>query len=95
MAVDIILGSGNAWLIIGLLLCILELSAGNLIFFLPMGVSALVIGLILKLQESNYIITLISDWVFSATYWAILALILSIVLNKVIQSKETDDVNRY
>ena len=79
MAVDIILGSGNAWLIIGLLLCILELSAGNLIFFLPMGVSALVIGLILKLQESNYIITLISDWVFSATYWAILALILSIV----------------
>jgi len=95
MAVDIILGSGNAWLIIGLLLCILELSAGNLIFFLPMGVSALVIGLILKLQESNYIITLISDWVFSATYWAILALILSIVLNKVIQAKETDDVNRY
>lgn len=95
MAVDIILGSGNAWLIIGLLLCILELSAGNLIFFLPMGVSALVIGLILKLQESDYIITLISDWVFSATYWAILALILSIVLNKVIQAKETDDVNRY
>ncbi|MDB3951285.1 hypothetical protein N9403_06610 [Gammaproteobacteria bacterium] len=95
MAVDIILGSGNAWLIIGLLLCILELSAGNLIFFLPMGVSALVIGLILKLQESGYILTLISDWVFSATYWAILALILSIVLNKVIQAKETDDVNRY
>ena len=95
MAVDIILSSGNAWLIIGLLLCILELSAGNLIFFLPMGVSALLIGLILKLQESGYILTLISDWVFAATFWAILALILSIVLNKVIQTEETDDVNRY
>ena len=39
MMLDILLYSGNIWLIIGLLLAILELTNGTLIFFLPTGAS--------------------------------------------------------
>ncbi len=88
--------SGNAWLIIGLVLCILELSNGSLIFFLPMGISGLLVGFMLKLQESGSLPVLISDWFWVATVWAILALVLSLVLNKVMKRKDdTSDINQY
>ena len=51
--VEEFLFSGNAWLIIGLILAIIELSNGTLIVFLPMGVSGLLTGLLLKLQENG------------------------------------------
>ena len=50
---EVLLYTGNIWLIIGLGLAILELTNGTLIFFLPMGVSGLITGLFLKLQENN------------------------------------------
>ena len=53
MMLDILLYSGNVWLIIGLLLAILELTNGTLIFFLPTGASGLLTGLVLKMQESG------------------------------------------
>ena len=53
MMIDILLYSGNIWLIIGLVLAILELTNGSLIFFLPTGASGLITGLILKLQENE------------------------------------------
>ena len=46
---EVLLYTGNIWLIIGLGLAILELTNGTLIFFLPMGVSGLITGLFLKL----------------------------------------------
>ncbi len=60
-----------------------------------MGVSALLIGLIFKLQESALILSLISNWVMAATYWALLALLLSLALNKFVKVKKTDDINKY
>ena len=96
MSLDLILYSGNAWLIIGLVLCILELSDGRLVFFLPMGVSGLLIGLILKLQESETTMIFLTDWAWTSTFWAFIALILSLILNKVIKvSDNNSDINKY
>lgn len=97
MLTEFILFSGNAWLIIGLVLCILELSNGSLIFFLPMGISGLLVGLLLKLQESGNLSVLISDWTWVATVWALLALALSLLLNRLMKRRKDDtaDINQY
>ena len=93
---DILLYSGNIWLMIGLLLAILELTNGTLIFFLPTGVSGLLTGLILKLQESGSLQILVDSWSGALTIWAILSLILSLALNFIVRRKETsEDINDY
>ncbi len=96
MMLDILLYSGNIWLMIGLLLAILELTNGTLIFFLPTGVSGLLTGLILKLQESESLPILVDSWSGALTLWAILSLILSLALNFIVKRKETsEDINDY
>ena len=62
MMLDILLYSGNVWLIIGLLLAILELTNGTLIFFLPTGASGLLTGLVLKMQEKYALNVLLSKF---------------------------------
>ena len=62
MMLDILLYSGNIWLMIGLLLAILELTNGTLIFFLPTGASGLLTGLVLKMQESGSLPILLDSW---------------------------------
>ena len=79
--IESFLFSGNIWLIIGLALAIIELTSGTLIFFLPMGLSGLLTGMLLKLQESESISYLISDWTSALIFWAVLSLILSLMLN--------------
>ena len=79
--IESFLFSGNIWLIIGLALAIIELTSGTLIFFLPMGLSGLLTGMLLKLQESESISHLISDWTSALIFWAVLSLILSLMLN--------------
>lgn len=91
-----LLYSGNIWLIIGLTLAILELANGTLIFFLPMGVSGLLTGLVLKLQESETLSIFLSDWASSLTFWAVLSLVLSLLLNFVVVKKDNSkDINQY
>ena len=75
--IESFLFSGNIWLIIGLALAIIELTSGTLIFFLPMGLSGLLTGMLLKLQENESISHLISDWTSALIFWAVLSLILS------------------
>ena len=77
--IESFLFSGNIWLIIGLALAIIELTSGTLIFFLPMGLSGLLTGMLLKLQESESISHLISDWTSALIFWAVLSLILSLI----------------
>tara|TARA_B100000035_G_scaffold310249_1_gene317744 strand:- start:61 stop:360 length:300 start_codon:yes stop_codon:yes gene_type:complete len=92
---ELLLFNGNTWLVIGLVLCILELSSGNLVFFLPMGVSGLLVGIFLKVQES-YSFSFIDDWAWAATIWAILALALSLILNKIMKPDDNNkDINQY
>ena len=94
MMLDILLYSGNVWLIIGLLLAILELTNGTLIFFLPTGASGT--GLVLKMQESGSLPILLDSWSGALTLWAILSFILSLGLNFIVKRKETsDDINDY
>ena len=96
MMLDILLYSGNVWLMIGLLLAILELTNGTLIFFLPTGASGLLTGLVLKLQESGSLPILLDSWSGALALWAILSFILSLALNFIVKRKETsDDINDY
>ena len=94
--VEEFLFSGNAWLIIGLILAIIELSNGTLIFFLPMGVSGLLTGLLLKLQENGTLSNLIESWSSALIFWAVVSLGLSLLLNFIVKKKQvTKDVNDY
>ena len=96
MMLDILLYSGNVWLMIGLLLAILELTNGTLIFFLPTGASGLLTGLVLKLQESGSLPILLDSWSGALTLWAILSLILSLAVNfNGKRKKNYDDINDY
>ena len=94
--VEEFLFSGNAWLIIGLILAIIELSNGTLIVFLPMGVSGLLTGLLLKLQENGTLSNLIDSWSSALIFWAVVSLALSFLLNFIVKKKQvTKDVNDY
>ena len=44
------------WLIASVVLVILEIFIGSLVFFLPLGISSLIVGLILKFQSSTGVI---------------------------------------
>jgi membrane protein implicated in regulation of membrane protease activity len=96
LMLEVLLYTGNIWLIIGLTLAILELTIGTLIFFLPMGVSGLITGLFLKLQENNVLSVFLDNWALTLTFWAILSLILSLLLNFIVLKKDTSkDINQY
>tara|TARA_B110000196_G_scaffold1144_1_gene1049 strand:- start:1926 stop:2213 length:288 start_codon:yes stop_codon:yes gene_type:complete len=93
---EVLLYTGNIWLIIGLALAILELTTGTLIFFLPMGVSGIITGLFLKLQENNVLSVLLDNWAQTLTFWAVLSLILSLLLNFIVLKKDASkDINQY
>jgi membrane protein implicated in regulation of membrane protease activity len=88
--------SGNMWLIIGLILAIIELTNGTLIVFLPMGVSGLLTGLLLKLQENGTLANLIDNWSSALIFWAVVSLCLSLLLNFIVKKKQVaKDVNNY
>jgi membrane protein implicated in regulation of membrane protease activity len=93
---EVLLYTGNIWLIIGLALAILELTTGTLIFFLPMGVSGIITGLFLKLQENDVLSVLLDNWAATLTFWAVLSLILSLLLNFIVLKKDASkDINQY
>ena len=94
--VEEFLFSANAWLIIGLILAIIELTNGTLIIFLPMGVSGLFTGLLLKLQENGTLSDLIGSWSSALVFWAVVSLGLSLLLNYIVKKKQiTKDINDY
>ena len=96
MIIETLLYSGNVWLIIGLILAILELTNGTLIVFLPTGLSGLLTGLVLKLQENEILSILFKDWAITLTFWAIISLLLSLALNFLVKKRMTSkDINTY
>tara|TARA_Y100000748_G_scaffold298433_1_gene293712 strand:+ start:951 stop:1229 length:279 start_codon:yes stop_codon:yes gene_type:complete len=84
----------DAWLIMSAILVILEIFIGSLIFFLPLGISSLIVGLILKIQQ-NADITLIGEWSYSLVLWGIISIIISFVIQKFFKSDNKKDVNNY
>ena len=96
MIIETLLYSGNVWLIIGLILAILELTNGTLIVFLPTGLSGLLTGLVLKLQENETLVIFLKDWAITLTFWAIISLLLSLALNFLVKKRMTSkDINNY
>ena len=96
MIIETLLYSGNVWLIIGLVLAILELTNGTLIVFLPTGLSGLLTGLVLKLQENETLVIFLKDWAITLTFWAIISLLLSLALNFLVKKRMTSkDINNY
>ena len=96
MIIETLLYSGNVWLIIGLILAILELTNGTLIVFLPTGLSGLLTGLVLKLQENETLNIFLKDWAITLTFWAIISLLLSLALNFLVKKRMTSkDINTY
>lgn len=84
----------DAWLIMSVILVILEIFIGSLVFFLPLGISSLIVGLMLKIQQ-NADITLISEWSYSLVLWGIISIIISFVIQKFFKSDNKKDVNNY
>ena len=96
MIIEALLYSGNVWLIIGLILAILEITNGTLIVFLPTGLSGLLTGLVLKLQENETLNIFLKDWAITLTFWAIISLLLSLALNFLVKKRMTSkDINTY
>ena len=93
---NIFLFNGNTWLIIGLILIFIELFEGSLVVFLPTGISALIVGIILKLQESDFIPIIFADWLWTSVIWAFLAVGISVLMKNIFKTKNLDDdINNY
>lgn len=93
---NIFLFNGNTWLIIGLILILIELFEGSLVVFLPTGISALIVGIILKLQESDFIPIIFADWLWTSVLWAFLAVGISVLMKNIFKTKNLDDdINNY
>ena len=84
----------DLWLIASVLLVILEIFIGSLVFFLPLGISALVVGLILKVQQNSDIL-IISEWPYSLLLWGIISIVISYVIQNYFKTNNKDDVNKY
>ena len=84
----------DLWLIASVLLVILEIFIGSLVFFLPLGISALVVGLILKVQQNTDVL-IISEWPYSLFLWGIISIVISYVIQNYFKTNNKDDVNKY
>tara|TARA_B100000676_G_scaffold67673_1_gene67785 strand:- start:538 stop:819 length:282 start_codon:yes stop_codon:yes gene_type:complete len=85
----------NFWLIASVILVLLEIFIGSLVFFLPLGISSLIVGLILLFQSNTGLI-IISEWPYSLLLWGIISILLSFLLQKFFKTKGNGkDINDY
>lgn len=90
------------WMIFGVILLIFEITLdGSKVVFLPLGLAAMTVGLILYLQNCAILPTtfhLITSWGAALLCFALLGLIFSLILRKAAQHRHIDntpDVNDY
>ena len=84
----------DIWLIASVILIIMEIFIGSLVFFLPLAISSLMVGLVLKIQE-NTDISIISEWSYSLLLWGIISIVISCIIQKYFKTENKDDVNNY
>ena len=85
----------NFWLVASVILVLLEIFIGSLVFFLPLGISSLIVGLILLFQSNTGLI-IISEWPYSLLLWGIISILLSFLLQKFFKAKGNGkDINDY
>tara|TARA_Y100001935_G_scaffold165191_1_gene135865 strand:+ start:749 stop:1033 length:285 start_codon:yes stop_codon:yes gene_type:complete len=84
------------WIIIGLILCVLELANGSLVLLLPTGLSGLTVGFFLKLQENSVLPKIINDWYYIILFWLIVSFLFAFLLRKFFRRESTEeDINKY
>ena len=88
--------NSDIWLILGFSLIILEIFNGSLVFFIPAGVGAILIGVLYKIQES-YSFKIFSNWAYALVVWGILSLVISFIIQKYLKNKRAteEDINSY
>ena len=80
----------------GLILCVLEVTNGSLVLFLPTGLSSFSMGFFLKLQENLVIPEIFDDWYYVIIVWLIISLLFALLLRKYFRRNSTeDDINKY
>lgn len=91
-----------AWAILGVILLIMEITLdGSKVFFLPMGLAAMIVGLVLHLQKIGVTPTAFSfltSWNRVLIAYAICALVFAIILRVAARHRhidDTPDVNDY
>ncbi|MDA8882637.1 hypothetical protein N9I90_08040 [Alphaproteobacteria bacterium] len=93
----------QVWIIIGIAFILLEIADGSLIFFLPMGMSAQIVALIIYLVNSRILpYEAIPDaWYWLLVYWMVIAVFVTFLLSQIRKYKKinssggTDDLNDY
>ena len=86
------------WVAIGLLFVILEVTDGSAIFFLPLGLAGLILGLLIYLVEIALIpANLIPDkWYWIIVFWVILSVVIAYIISFFRQKrKQNNDINQY
>tara|TARA_B100001109_G_C18824055_1_gene456043 strand:+ start:1077 stop:1358 length:282 start_codon:yes stop_codon:yes gene_type:complete len=84
----------DVWLIISVTLVIFEIFIGSLVFFLPLGISSFIVGLILKIQQNTDFL-IISEWTYSLVIWGIISIAISFIIQKYFKVDSKKDVNNY
>ena len=84
------------WVILGVALVILEIFSGEM-YFLPNGISALILSSIIFLNDHFFNISFILNWAFLLIIYAFLAIILIFVLRYIFHNKieKNKDLNIY
>ena len=91
------------WLIFGLMLILGELLDGSAIFFLPLGIGAVLLSLWLYLFNEGVIPAgwMSAEWYLTLLIWAVLALLTAVMISnwkkmKAQNNKDADkDINDY
>ena len=97
--IQMLIINSNAWLILGLVLVVVEvLFIGSMVFILPIGLAAILNGIILFLVTLNTSIDLtLNDWYLPMISLSVFSFIFLFLIQKLIKRNKSKnlDVNDY
>tara|TARA_X000001036_G_C20115363_1_gene577012 strand:+ start:204 stop:518 length:315 start_codon:yes stop_codon:yes gene_type:complete len=97
--IQMLIINSNAWLIFGLVLVVVEvLFIGSMVFILPIGLAAILNGIILFLMTMNTAIDLtLNDWYVPMISLSIFSFIFLFLIQKLIKRNKSKnvDINDY
>ena len=97
--IQMLIINSNAWLIFGLVLVVVEvLFIGSMVFILPIGLAAILNGIILFLMTLNNAIDLtLNDWYVPMISLSVFSFIFLFLIQKLIKRNKSKnvDVNDY
>ena len=97
--IQMLIINSNAWLILGLVLVVVEvLFIGSMVFILPIGLAAILNGIILFFVTLNTSIDLtLNDWYLPMIFLSVFSFIFLFLIQKLIKRNKSKnlDVNDY